>query len=447
MNSARIAALRPLMPVDVLASIMGKHWSPPDAHGYVPDTHNHGFGAQVEVGGKLGKVGFYKSFSDTQLIEGLHIGMPLEAALHARPNLQMFENGPKDPLEWTQYRDRTDDGHDLIVRFRGGAILALEISQPDAVYPEPDKLLADTRLNTVYDLLRDPQRPLPATGRGEEWAGGWNLGLPPGITPVQWPLSPSNGHPLRHAFTLHVPSQYRAQGAQFVAFSLFVDDQFEELPSSSVVEAFFAAPLSSEPPADVHLLPFWQHRQARHPRQFDMEDILGTRYAAIWLTQAEFEAALCPSPDLRGNPLLGQAPGWLDKSYREYYGYEQVRNPGEPAYEWLQGEGRAAGLDTAFPVRAQEREGDPNVGKPPREWEDECQDSGYVPGFSDEGVALELERFHGRNHFGGTMFPVQGYPEFGPRYLEFEEDFGGFNFGSGNGQIDLEKMEMDWACG
>lgn len=443
MNSARIAALRPLMPIDVLASIMGKQWSPPDAHGYVPDTHNHGFGAQMAVDGTLGKVSFYKSFAADQLIEGLHIGMPEAAVLQARPSLQAFENGPQDPLEWSQYRDRTDAGHELIVRVRDGVILALEISQPGAVYPEPDKLLADTSLNKVYDLLRDPQQPLPPSGRGAEWAGGWNLGLPPGISAQQWPLSPSLGYPMRHAFTVHVPSQYRAQGAEFVAFSLFVDDQFEELPSSSAIEAFFAAPLSSEPPADVHLLPFWQHRHARHPKQFDMKDILGVSYAAIWLTQAQFDAALCTPPDLSGNPLLGQAPGWLEKSYSEYFGYEQVRNPGEPAFEWLPD----TGLETAFAIRAQEREGDPNVGKPPREWEDECQDSGYIPGFSDEGIALDLERFHARNHFGGTMFPVQGYPEFGPRYLEFEEDFGGFNFGSGNGQIDLEKMEMDWACG
>ncbi len=43
------------------------------------------------------------------------------------------------------------------------------------------------------------------------------------------------------------------------------------------------------------------------------------------------------------------------------------------------------------------------------------------------------------------MFPEQAYPEFGPYYLEFEEDFGGFS--GGNGQLDLQNMALDWACG
>ncbi len=46
------------------------------------------------------------------------------------------------------------------------------------------------------------------------------------------------------------------------------------------------------------------------------------------------------------------------------------------------------------------------------------------------------------------MFPVQGFPEFSPYYLDFSEYFGGFNFGGdGNCQIDLQAMKLDWACG
>ncbi|WP_242890364.1 hypothetical protein [Stenotrophomonas maltophilia] len=45
------------------------------------------------------------------------------------------------------------------------------------------------------------------------------------------------------------------------------------------------------------------------------------------------------------------------------------------------------------------------------------------------------------------MQPQQGYPEFGPYYLEFEEGFGGFNFGGGNAQLDLQQMKIDRACG
>ncbi len=45
------------------------------------------------------------------------------------------------------------------------------------------------------------------------------------------------------------------------------------------------------------------------------------------------------------------------------------------------------------------------------------------------------------------MFPCQWTPKYSATYLEIEEHFGGFNFGGGNGQLDLETMEFDWACG
>lgn len=447
MKIARLAALRPGMPGEAVAALLGKLWSQPNEHGQVPGTHNRGFDVRMDASGALGRVGFYKSFPAGVPIERLAIGMPLAEALAARPGLQLFDNGPEDPADWLQYRDATDEGCTLVMRVRKGAILALELHQPGAVYPEPARLLADPNLTVAYDLLRTPQQRLPASGRGAEWAGGWSLGLPPGITPVQWPLSERLGYPLRHAFTLHVPSQYRTQGAQWVALSVFVDDQLEELPASSAIQAFFAAPLPAQPPADPALSPFWYNRTERPPMQFDMHDALGTRYAALWLTQAQFDGALCSPPELQGNPLLGHPPGWLSNSYSDYFPHVHVRNPGMAAYAWLPGEGRAAGIETAFAIQAQRREGDPNIGKPPREREEECADSGYVPAFSGEqGQALELERFLGRNHLGGTMFPEQNYPAFGPYYLECMEDFGGFNFGGGVGQVDLQTMALAWDC-
>lgn len=349
----------------------------------------------------------------------------------------------------SEYSDETGEGFVLLVRINNQQIGAPEIHQPDAIYPEPEKLLADPLLKTAYDLLRAPQCLLPRSDRGDHWAGGWSLGLPPGISQCQWPLSESLGYPLRHAFTLYLPREYRTQGEDYVALSVFVDDQYEELPSSSAIEAFFASELLDQPPGDEALIPFWQHRRARHPMRFDMTDILGTQYAAIWLTQAEFEGDICSAPTLEGNPLLGMPPGWFLQSYAEYLFDNKVRNPATPPFGWLPSSGSAAGIDTAFAIRAQVRVGDPNVGKPPREREDDCKDSGYVPAFSGEqSEALGLAQLDGRNHLGGTMFPIQSYPAFGPFYLEFEERFfGGFNFGSGNAQLDLTKMELDWACG
>ncbi|MEJ5865961.1 DUF7256 domain-containing protein [Pseudomonas farsensis] len=446
MKVARIAALRPLLPVEALATAMGKKWAAPDDYGCVPGTHRQGFSAQADVAGKLGKVTFNRNLAPTVMIEGLHIGMSLAAAMAARPTLRPLPHHP-ELGEWSEYADQTSEGFDLLVRIIGQHIGALQLSQPDAVYPEPEKLLADPHLNTAYDLLRAPQCLQPKSACGVQWPGGWSLGLPPGISQQQWPLSKHYGYPLRHAFTLKIPVQYRVQGEEYVALSLFVDDQFEELSSSAAVEAFFASDLSDEPVRDPALLPFWEHRRARHPMRFDMVDILGTQYAAIWLTEAQFNGDICQPPALADNPLLGPPPGWLQQSYAQYLGYDKVRNPGAPAFDWLPGDGPAAGIDSAFAISAQLREGDPNVGKPPREWEDDCKDSGYVPAFTEQGNALGLSQFDGRNHLGGTMFPIQSYPQFSPFYLEFEEHFGGFNFGSGNAQLDLLKMELDWACG
>ncbi len=48
----------------------------------------------------------------------------------------------------------------------------------------------------------------PAT-RSTDQDHGWCFGLPPGISPEQWPLDPHNGYPLMHGFTLLLPEDYR----------------------------------------------------------------------------------------------------------------------------------------------------------------------------------------------------------------------------------------------
>lgn len=54
---------------------------------------------------------------------------------------------------------------------------------------------------------------------------------------------------------------------------------------------------------------------------------------------------------------------------------------------------------------------------------------------------------HARGHIGDTMQPIQTTPRFSPYYVEFNEHLGGFNFGSGNCQLDFLNMQLDWACG
>lgn len=322
--------------------------------------------------------------------------------------------------------------------------MSMETHHPDSQNASAPE--ADPTLTRAFDLQLHQQSALPATARGPEWAGGWVLGLPPGISPAQWPLSPSNGHAMRHAFTLHLPPDYRKQGADRVAVSLFIEDQYEEIDACPEIEAFFTAPLSSNPPDNPDLHAFWLHRHAVHPAQHPMQDILGAHYVAVWLTQEEFDGTLC-QPPRASSTLLGDAPSWMTEAYADYFPdtwlYTTDR---DTALEGAEA-GYVSGISTALPIRALPREGDPNVGKPPREWEHECAVSGYITAYGDEGTALDLGRWRPVAHLGGTMTPCQGYPEFGPYYLEFEEAFGGFNFGGGNAQMDLEKMALDWACG
>lgn len=315
----------------------------------------------------------------------------------------------------------------------------MEQSPVEEALSHPDTLRADPTLTKAFDLRLEKPRHLPTTARAAEWAGGWTRGMPPGISTDQWPLSPASGHPMRHAFTLHVPPEYRTQGQERVAISVFVDDQAEEFDSCSEIEAFFDAPLSATPPDDASLHAFWCHRRARHLHQHDMKDILGTAYAALWLTQDEFDAALCLPPHV-DSALVEGHPMWLSPGT-----YGTCRDADCSREHTTRG--CMLGVSTACAISAILREGDPNVGKPAREWEHECEASGYIPAFSDEGTALDLGRWSGVAHLGGTMTPVQGYPDFGPYYLEFEESFGEFNFGTGNAQLDLQQMELDWACG
>ena len=101
----------------------------------------------------------------------------------------------------------------------------------------------------------------------------------------------------------------------------------------------------------------------------------------------------------------------------------------------------------AYPTRVIDRIGDPNAGRPPREWPDECAKSGYIRAISEHPQAKALEQFRSCTNLGGRMFPEQGHTESGPYCLEIEEGFGALNFGGGNCQIDLATMTLDWACG
>jgi len=300
----------------------------------------------------------------------------------------------------------------------------------------------------AYDLSLLQQAP----ERGSARDHGWCYGLPPGLSPEQWPLSPYDGYPMQHCFTLKVPEQYRTQGADRVALSMFADQQYDEPVEVDAVADYFASD-TMERPADAALLPFWTYRRHRHAMEFWMKDSIDHNYAAIWLTAAEFAAPLCQPPQLAGNPLVkaNPLPLWLEHGaaravFDVHVGdYENAAELEKKYWYRLFGHVPEAG-HRAYGIALALREGDPNVGKPPRDHLLHKAELGdYIAPVDEQWE--RLRSLSGRNHLGGTMFPCQWTPKFSPTYLEIEEHFGGFNFGGGNGQLDLATMRFGWACG
>jgi len=290
--------------------------------------------------------------------------------------------------------------------------------------------------------------------RGISADHGWCYGLPPGITESQWPLSPHDGFPMQPCFTLKLPEQYRARGRDYVALTMFADQQHDEPSEVDTIAEYLAAETTARPD-DANLLPYWLYKQNRHPMEFRMKDVTYHNFAAIWLTEAEFTGALCQPPRLIGNPLLQEnpPPPWIelgtaraafDLHIGSYDSIDEIANK-----EWYRLFGRVPEIGHhAYGMAIAVREGDPNVGRPPRDAILHKSELGaYIAPYSKEADGFDLERLSGRNHLGGTMFPCQWTPKYSATYLEIEEHFGGFNFGGGNAQLDLETMAFEWACG
>lgn len=424
-DSRLFAQLRPQVAESTVRDAMGTSWKGPDGEGRAShfDGETPICDLRMSAEGQLQAISFYRAFPADMVIEGLHIGMTLTEAKRARPELR--EAGQTRDV--VAFRDETIAGDLLDARFADGLLIGLGLSRPGMVLPERPWTYADPRLREAYNVWTENAQPLPERGRDARWAKGWCLGRPPGITTAQWPLSPCYGHPLRHAFTLYLPEAYRMQGPERVAISLFVDDQADELEEICCAE--------DEDPQWMRDL------YQRHPRSFPMQDRLLGHYCGIWLTQAEFDGVLAAPPDLADYPLLRGLPQPL---------WQRAESGGSDLLDTL-GESdeslRCYAQGTAHPISMGEREHDPNVGKPAREWDHENGHSGYIIAFSEEGEALDLPRFERwPHHLGGTMIPVQGYPDFSPYYFEFGEELAWFNFGGGVGQLDLLQMKLDWAC-
>lgn len=289
---------------------------------------------------------------------------------------------------------------------------------------------------------------------------GWCFGLPPGLAPAQWPLDPNNGYPLSHGFTILLPEDYRVHGPHLVALSFFATacDMNDGGPAKArEIAALFKA-MPETPPADPALVPFWTAEQNRHPHLHRMTDLLNCAYAAILLTQAEFEAPFCPPPALAPNPYRDRVspPLWLTVGAATAFWDGTSPSPAVPveALHYFKILGDVPEKSPAFnrALRWTPRRADPNAGIPPRE-DYHADRGGYRSHYYWENDVIATENYrlhdwardHKPDHIGGTMRPAQNIPDITPYYIEFEEYFGGYNFGGGNGWLDVKDMTCDWS--
>jgi hypothetical protein len=288
---------------------------------------------------------------------------------------------------------------------------------------------------------------------------GWCFGLPPGILPSQWPLDPLTGYPLVHGFTLRLPTDYRCHGPDIAGLSFFACWSGHSDGGTTPDAKIQSVMTGSAAPADARYLPLWTSVQKSHPRLSRMTDILDDNYAVILLTEDELNGPLCQPPDIAAARSLSchGAPDWLESGNgRPFFGLQASLSDAQNHYLFkILGGVPDARLDWSRALRWSARTADPNAGKAPQDPFTGNKSAGYQQPYYYEGDEIKSENYrrhawtsdHARDHIGGTMQPIQAAPRFSPFYVGFEEYLGGYNFGTGNCQLDFLNMELDWACG
>lgn len=461
---SELAKLNLGMQQDRLAEIVADNWSEPgdDSDGYFLLQVASGgisfdcpFGARLTVDGHIGQLSYYAKFPIGVDINGFKIGMARNDALkhcvNVRPNPEYEDN------EFEQEGLLADwkDGTDVSLVFVNARLLAITFNMADAQYPsamspEAKQVRAGLR---AYDM--EMQHRLAEADNNQ----GWVFGLPPGISTSQWPLDPISGYPLMHGFTLLLPEDYRIHGPDIVAISFFATaadqndggaDEREDLKSAITGAA-------QEHDQNADLAVFRAHANNAHPRLHRMTDILGYAYAVILLTEKEFKGTPCQPPDFAPNSYLTSEakPEWLSVGagyafYKSYGGLGRDDLPTEETFAHkIIGSVPEKSLEWNRAISWAPRDNDPNSGIPPEEVYDKPSDLGYECPY-DPQANFERKSWatsHKADHIGGTMYPIQGTPRFSPFYIGFEEYFGGYNFGTGNAQLDFLQMRFDWACG
>jgi hypothetical protein len=297
-------------------------------------------------------------------------------------------------------------------------------------------------------------------GRPGPECHGWCFGLPPGISPNQWPLDPLTGYPLVHGFTLRLPPDYRCHGQDIAGLSFFVSCNEHSDGGTTPDQTIQSAMAGPTAPDDARYLPFWKSAQDSHPRLHRMIDLLDDSFAVILLTEVELNGALCRPPDTTAASALSchSTPRWIAVGGGRAFSDWQMSWAGTTHREFIKkmlGDIPNARLDWNRALRWSPRADDPNAGKAPEDPFAMKKASGYQQPYYYEGGVIASENFrehawtagHAPNHIGGTMKPIQSTPRFSPFYVGFEEYLGGCNFGTGNCQLDFLNMKLDWACG
>ncbi|GAB3117969.1 hypothetical protein GCM10027055_30650 [Janibacter alkaliphilus] len=309
--------------------------------------------------------------------------------------------------------------------------------------------------STAYDIVVNVFDTTHEVGPGApDWpsaSSGWAFGMPPAIRPEQWPLDPDTGYPLMHGFTLQLPEEYRCHGPEIVGVSFFGSPpDHEEGTRNPRVAAALAA---DTPPSEPDLLPFYEAQQRRHPRAHFMIDVLDAHYAVILLTAEELAGPRTMPPPLVDSPALAEvpAPRWLTEG--SIASIHHPRFASRPYTRYAKPEEALKRiLGFAHALTLVPRREDPNAGRPPVELPDGgVSDEGYVCQWlhdEDEVHKQPWARGHDANHIGGTCQPWQDVPDgLSPYYIEFNEWIGNFNFGGGNGRLDLLNLTFEWDCG
>ena len=136
-----LASVRPGLPSKALREMMGALWREPLPHeqGQVLCIdHSHGFSAQIDSDGIVGRVQFGREWSDPPFssevdISGLRCGMSLENARRARPDLTIHPG--KHPMP-TGGIAKLDKHTRLRLRFLFDKLRVIEFVDDRAAYPK-----------------------------------------------------------------------------------------------------------------------------------------------------------------------------------------------------------------------------------------------------------------------------------------------------------------------